>query len=244
MRESERGNVLFYILIAVALLGSLSYAVSQSSRGNVSEISEEKTRLLATEIIEYGNILANGTGQLKLRGHRNTEISLENNGVNGYANANCIDDTCKVFHVSGAGIIYRSPETEWLDSSQSAQPQYGNLYFASSTCIIDVGTNSTTLCNDSGDDEELLMIMPWLKKEICVEINDLLGINNPGGDPPQDTGASWSGGFTKFTGSYGGSEEIGEGGGSDLAGKTAGCFEGGGTPPAGSYHFYRVLIAR
>jgi hypothetical protein len=75
---AERGNVMFYILIAVALLAALIFAVAQSGRGNIQQVSEEKARLFATEIIQYTGTMANGVAQLRLRGVRDTEISFDN----------------------------------------------------------------------------------------------------------------------------------------------------------------------
>lgn len=54
MRRSERGNILFMILIAVALFAALSYAVTSSSRGGSKGIGEERARLLASRIVQYG----------------------------------------------------------------------------------------------------------------------------------------------------------------------------------------------
>ena len=68
MNNSQSGNVLFYILIAVALLAALSYTVAQSTRGNVSQLSAERARLYATEIIENGNVISSAVSQLRLRG--------------------------------------------------------------------------------------------------------------------------------------------------------------------------------
>ena len=68
MNSSESGNVLFYILIAVALLAALSYTVAQSTRGNVGQLSAERARLYATEIIENANVMSSAVSQLRLRG--------------------------------------------------------------------------------------------------------------------------------------------------------------------------------
>ncbi len=247
-RSSERGNVLFYILIAVALLAALSVAISQSGRGNINKLSEDKARLYATEILEYANIVASATAQLRLRGCDDDEISLENSVVAGYTNAGApADNSCHIFHTGGGGVQWRGPETEWLDTTQSAETDYGNLFFPSTTCILNVGTNSATLCNSAGDDEELVLIMSWLKEEVCIQLNVLVGVDNPSDVPPIDTDSAWDGAYTKFTGSYSGDFEIGNEGTGDLYAETAGCFEGnsGATdPPQNTFHFYKVLIAR
>lgn len=243
-RHCERGSVIFYILIAVALLGALVFAVSQSNRGSTQQLSSEKARLYATEIIEYTNIIASAVGHLRLRGCADTQISFENDIVTGYTNAGApADYSCHVFHESGGGVEWMNPDSDWLDTSESASLEYGVLYFNATSCIINVGTDSSVMCNDSGDDEELILFIPWIQQEICIQINNLLSIDNPSGSPPKDKNNAL--GYFKFQGAYAGGQEIGESGttGEELRGHRAGCFEGN-TNPDGGYHFYKVLIAR
>ena len=57
MKNNQSGNVLFYILIGVALLAALSFAVTHTSRGTLSHLTREQSNLLATEIIEYSTLL-------------------------------------------------------------------------------------------------------------------------------------------------------------------------------------------
>src|SRR5690348_16442752 len=52
-RQSESGNVLFLILIAVALFAALSYAVTQSSRSGSGEATSEKSLISGAQITQY-----------------------------------------------------------------------------------------------------------------------------------------------------------------------------------------------
>ena len=177
MERSQSGNVLIYILVAVALLAALSYAIAVSGRGSIATLTAEKAGILATEIIEYGNVVFNATAQIRLRGYDADEISYENNIVAGYANANCTEDECKIYDVNGGGVQYIEPKAGWLDSAHSAQLRYGELYFHASASAVEVGTTA----------DDLIMFIPYIKKELCVAINKKLGIEPTTDDVPSET---------------------------------------------------------
>lgn len=242
MKGNQSGNVLFYILIAVALLAALSYAVAQGGRSSLSGLTDEKSRLFAGEILEYADSLSNAVSQIKLRGYTEAQVSFENSIVSGYANANCSEDFCKVFALDGGGVNYMAPKMDWLDSGSSGQLRYGELYIHAQSHVVDVGTS----------DDDLVLFIPYLKKELCIAINDLLGIEPTGQDVPSETNGPFAVNI-KFDGTYvqvADRKVSGDGttGQTDiLYGKQAGCTESSGgasNPSAGTYHFFKVLIPR
>lgn len=209
MRSHESGNAIFYILIAVALLAGLSYAVSLSGRGNQSAISSQQARLHALGIIEYAEILKNSVSQIRLRGYQDTEISFENNIVSGYENAFCTGEGCKLFEINGGGISYLEPEALWLDSAAASATPFteigdllGEWYIPANTCVHSVGTGGDNCWNDPGDVTELIVFLPWVKEQICEEINIALGINLPDGTPSDIGGSMFPPGGDKFEGVY------------------------------------------
>ena len=242
MKRFESGNAIFYVLIAVGLLAALSYTVAQSTRGNVNNITIERAGLYAAEIIEYGNVMSMAVSQARLRGYTMSEVSFENAVVSGYTNANCLESECKIFDLAGGAVHYMVPKPEWLDSAQSGQLRYGELYFHAETSAIEVGEN----------DDDLIMFIPYLKKGLCEAINAKLGLTPASRDVPLEMHGPFAVNI-KFTGSYVASFDrkvSGDGttGETDiLYGKTAGCTEASGTastPLTGTYHYYQVLIAR
>ena len=64
----QSGNVLFIILIAVALFAALSYAVVGSSRNTGGNIDDENTHLIASEILNYVSSVETAFTRLRARG--------------------------------------------------------------------------------------------------------------------------------------------------------------------------------
>lgn len=242
-RHPERGSVLFLILIGVMLFAALSYVVAGMMRGgNPAVISEEKARIFAAEITNYGRAIRQAVQNVKIAGCAATDISFENSTLVGYTHTPVASDECKIFHEDGGAMIYLIPATEWLDTAYSPTPALrGQWYFPADTCVPGIGNALAAGCSaDGNDNEALIVVLPYIKKQICIEINRALGIGTPGADPTQEAGNAWPTGNTKFTGTFANGEQI------DLANVTAGCFEGHGTdtPPDNTYHFYQVLLPR
>ena len=98
-----------------------------------------------------------------------------------------------------------------------------------------------TGCTGFNNQVELLMILPNVSEEVCIAINKKLGIDNPADVPPQDVGGAYDITAHHFNGTFTAINRIDS---TETDGKLAGCFEGGGSPAAGTYHFYQVLLER
>ncbi len=230
-QSAQSGNVLFYILIAVALLAGLGFAVSESVRGGGQQITNDRARLIATEIIEYSNNISAAVSQLQLRGVDIDELCFDDTGFGGtYDYAGCTDDFNKIFHISGAGIQWRQAPSEAMDSS--ATPD--NLWHIYADNEVE---NVGTTCAAAGC-SDLILVTDELLLSVCQQINDLLGITDSADAPPTDTDI----GETLYVGAFGYNETIGdEAGGTELDGQTAGCFQ---NTTDSKYVFYKVLVAR
>lgn len=154
------------------------------------------------------------------------EISFENSVVSGYTNPNCTVDSCKIFAPEGGGMTYTPPQMEWLEVDKIPdQAWYGQYHFNSDMHIDAIGT----------DDVDLILMLAPLTKEICIDLNNKVGVTNPGGDPPVVTGVAVDG----FNGVFGtpplGSWDA------HGSGKKSGCLF---ITSRDGYHFYHVLKAR
>lgn len=221
----ERGSALIFILLAIVLFAALSYAISRDDSG-IRNLSQEKIRLLASEIIDTGNRFSESASRMRLHGIKDTQISFEYSG--NFINAACTDDSCKVFAFDGGGMEWETPPT----GANGGEP-WG---FTGDLAIQNIGTDSA----------DLVAILPNLSADVCHRINVLLGLDAEDETPPS-LGATIA---PEFTGSYNGSPvAISH---ARLNGQKSGCFlsdlsgssvpsVAGGTP---IYIFYQVLAAR
>ncbi len=249
-RSYEQGNALFLILIAVALFAALSYAVTNSTRsgGGVSSLTE--TELIKTSVIaQRGAQIKTAIDRMKIiHGVQNWEICFDhaNWGHNNYNYSSCNNVETNIFNSEGGGVAFGTPDSDWLDTANSGRPRYGQYVFQSRR-VEGIGTDS----GSGGSMNDLVMYLPHLKKDVCVKINEGLGITNPSGDPPTEPNETNPKYFQCTFGEsgshcYGSSIQTAiDGTGDELVGKEAGCARftnafGGAT----SYTFYQVLVAR
>ena len=247
--SNNSGNVLFLILIAVALFAALSYAVTNSSRGG-SSASKETTAIAASQIIQYATSLEKAVQRMMLINKcRDEEISFETPELTGYTNNNSPDDdSCHLFELAGGEVPYVAPKADWLDETYSSQPLYGEIYFPEQLCITGAGyVEGGQGCWDVDSTTDLIMIMPYLKREICIKLNQKLGYYITPENPPREWNNAWVGGGDKFQGDFTALRVLNTTLENPNKESFAGCFEGANdaaTPPAGTYHYYHVLLAR
>lgn len=97
----ENGNILFLILVAVALFAALSYAVTGTSRTTGNTIESEKAKLTQGEIDSYAAAMNTGINRLKLINNCSiidyTPPTEQGGG----------DKSCHLFHPDGGAVSYR-----------------------------------------------------------------------------------------------------------------------------------------
>jgi hypothetical protein len=226
--NAERGNILFYILIAVALLAALIFAVGQSGRGSAQHVSEEKAKLVAGEITDYANSVSNAFAQLRLRGCKLEQVSFENSIIAGYANPDApVDKTCHVFELAGGGITFKNPPAE--AGTGAIQLITGELE------VTEVGATN-------GDDNsvDLLFVSGPLSEAVCFQLNERLDVPNPSDAPPP--GEAEFNSLQKYTGEMTQEAELGNDPASAaFRGRSAACIQ---DTNDNLYYFYKVLAAR
>ena len=226
--NGESGNVIMFVFLAIALLAALSFAVSQGGRGSTDSLSSDRQRLTATEIIDYGNAVAEAVTQLRLRGTKledlrfsYTDVSETDYGTYGH------DPRNEIFNPNGGGIIYKKPPELAMDDPSTAQYQFINR-----NGVKGIGTTcSDKRCSD------LLMVAAGMKESVCKAVNKQLGVENPNDAPPVESDIEGNG-FFKGTFTY--SETVGDDDPVLDGVKEACVYE----ENEKQYTYYKVLIAR
>lgn len=231
----QSGNVLFLILIAVALFAALSYAVTLTTRSSGGGSAEnEKAHMIASQFGQYGSSLAAAITRLRLSGCADTDLNFAHPSLvhptfwagshNPSAPAN---GNCDVFGSAGGAILIR-----YLHGLPTAP-----LMITSLVSVDLVGTPSSDII--------LYTSQPGtpLVRKACEAFNNGVGNsgNNAGGTI-RTTSWTWARGV--FSDSPGAVETIGEDGGGGLRGAYAGCAMGPTSHEGDNSIFFQVLLAR
>ncbi len=243
--SSQQGNVLFLILIAVALFAALSFAATQSLRNSPKEGQKDSQRIRGTSIVQYATFMGESVMRMKFRGVELDNLCFDSPlwGHTDYDHAGCATETNKIFSTApGAGEVAWMPPPEDANAGET-------WYITGQSCVVGIGMSLDTNCNGDGTtaSEDLILFLPNISKSLCLEINTKLGIQNPNGNPPKASGDMWPAGMPVFAGNFIDGGKVDSGGSGDIAilsGHSYGCVEGGGTPPVGTYAYFHVLAGR
>lgn len=230
--HSQAGNALWFILIAVVLLGALTILLTRSGSNVTQSGDVEQQRITASQLLRYAKGLESAIDQMKMRGVSENTISFENSTTAiDYTNASCTSTDCKLFDAGGGGQTYRPAPTsastdEWIFTGAN------NV----GTTDDPVGTTDDITGND------LIMLLPNVREDLCKQINRDLDVGTSGTIPVETTGIA----TTAFTGTYPGGAAVvldGDPTPFELDGKRGGCFINAAPNPDVIY-FYYVLLAR
>ncbi|MGB4057831.1 MAG: hypothetical protein WBK77_07080 [Alphaproteobacteria bacterium] len=234
--KSENGNALWFILVAIVLLGALTVLLTRGGSSVDQTGDVEQARIKASQIMRWTRGLEAAIDQMKMRGVSENQISFENSTTTtNYANAACSINQCRVFAGSdGGGQTYIAPPSGANDGSEWIFTSGNNVGAAA----YPVGTTAARSGND------LIVLLPNANEAMCLQINRDLNVGT-GGTLPEDTAID----ITPFTGAYANALVTIDGDGSalELNGKPGGCFtDTKGTAPIADdiIYFYYVLLAR
>lgn len=157
-RDHERGNVLFMILIAVALIGLLTAAVSRTNRPDGASIDREALVLRVGEVQRYASELERAVNFIMQNGFSERDLRFAHYDAHAdYGDfAADTDKRDQIFAREGGGANYRTPPNGVNDGS--AWEFYGGTH------VPGMGRS---------DRAELVAVLPHVTAEFCDRINDL-----------------------------------------------------------------------
>lgn len=232
-REGERGNVLFLILIAVALFAALSYAVTQSTRSGGGDASRETTVVNASQITQYPAAIKTAITRMMLT----NSVAADDLKFDAPPFTSLTTATLQsqgVFYPGstsggGGGAPYvQAPSSVMLSNTP------GTWYYNGENQVKDIGTYSATT---SASNADVIAFLPGVTLAVCQSIHQRLGISTTipdlnaaalitansmdASDPNIDAGGAIISHAT-------------------LDGQPQGCFQ----KPTGTYIYYHVLLER
>ena len=161
LKTNEQGNVLFLILIAVALFAALSYAVTQSTRTGGGDAGRETNTLNTAALIQYPSGIRTSMTRMSVSGVGFSEYEFNKPGDFD----DLTNDRFGVFHPDGGGALYQEADNEVLSSGT------GEWFFNANFYVSDLG---------DGTENEIIAFLPGVSNTICQSINDEQAIDNTG----------------------------------------------------------------
>ncbi|OIN85877.1 MAG: hypothetical protein AUJ12_08040 [Alphaproteobacteria bacterium CG1_02_46_17] len=233
--RSDSGNVLFLILIAVALFAALSYAVTQSTRSGGGDASSETNLVNSSQITQYPASLKTSITRMIISNSITPyELSFDDPSLFSTNLTTTALQSANVFYPTGGGAVYALAP----DSVVTASPQA--WVFNTNNQIQDIGQTDGSAPTDVTADT--IAFLPNVKKAICEKIHSQLGLATT------FTNAEVSIDYTNNQEStYGAADDrilIAVGGtigatATELVGQPQGCFRVG-----TAYIYYAVLVER
>ncbi len=225
-RTSEKGNVLFLILIAVALFAALSYAVTQSTRSGGGDASKETNLVNAAGITQYPASVKTAITRMVVSNATDPDSLLFNPPSTFSAFTTTYPATNGVFHPTGGGATYADAPASVMQSNGA-----GTWHFNGENQFTNIGTSGAM----STSNADVSAFLSGVKKAVCDSIHTKLGIpltyaTLTGIDLSSDMNVA--------------DPNIDAGGGTiastELTGQPQGCFQ----QPANNYVYYHVLVER
>lgn len=242
-RSGERGNVLFLILIAVALFAALSYAVTQSSRSGGGDANSEKSLVSSSQLTQYpAGVRTSIVRMIVSNGVSIDELIFDDPSDFADVEAASLESKA-VFYPSGGGATYAQGPADVMKNGTSAPWIFTSRYQVKNIGITDDADNIAN---------EIIAFLPGVSRAVCTKINAQLGITTATATPPDgDFAAPVAADAMTLNapgavgiGAASSARRIGETA-TEFLGQPFGCFHVAGTvAPNDVYVYYHVLVER
>jgi hypothetical protein len=197
-KKSQSGNAVIIVLVAIALFAALAYTFTRGAQTGQGNISAGQARIGAQEILSYSSLIERRIANLLSKGcseqmlsFANTLYRLQNNTLIFAAghNANAPSDfSCDLFATNGGNIqpVIFEPYVNRSITLTPTMIRHGHVNFVMSRAA-GVGNAAQA---------ELLLAIPYVPQNLCLEINKQLGVPATAGGLPPTANAF---GFTTYS---------------------------------------------
>lgn len=108
--DAERGNVMVYILVALALIGALTMTLSrQNEQSDSQNIDDELIEFQVTRLLNYSAAAQSVVDQMIMSGSDGSDLIFDLPNIASFDTAPYIH---KVYHPSGGGLISREANAD------------------------------------------------------------------------------------------------------------------------------------
>lgn len=168
--SGESGNVLFLILIAVALFAALSYAVTQSTRSGAGNTSSETNLINSAQLTQYPAGVRTSVVRMIINGVAVDELRFNDPSDFGTANFDTpAERKLAVFHPNGGNATYQVPPQDVLGTVTG---QGGKWHFNGNVQIKNIGLTNGT----GGTGNDIIAWLPDVSSGVCKRMNQELGL--------------------------------------------------------------------
>lgn len=235
LKAHEKGNVLFLILIAVALFAALSYAVTSSSRSGGQSASSEKAQTEASALLSYAATVKQAYLRMRIMNNCTVFDNPDRDGFMG--DPSVYPGKCNIYDSKngGGGVTYNAyPPSSPIYTTAPPTNEGKTIEFVT-MYVRGVGAPNLP---------EAQMIIFNIRPDICKAVNKILGIKTSDGEPPLED-SPYEGGFGGPMNGFGewlDSITFGYAAGTEneLKGELDGCYRGERYGVMG-YHFYATI---
>lgn len=159
-KDTQSGNALIYVLIAIALFAALSFTLArQGDDGEASDMNDSRAELYATDIISYAAQAKAAVDQMLFTGTQINELDFMPPTAAGFNAGTQIQKTRRVYHPEGGGLNPGNLPAETTTSAISDPPagwymgRFNNVEW----------TNSNA--------EDVILVAFQIKQKVCENIN-------------------------------------------------------------------------
>lgn len=157
--NSQSGNVLFLILIAVALFAALSFAVTQSTRSGSDTGQREQSLIGAGAVLQYPNTLRTALMRMTIAGTDVEDIVFDAPG-----NTAGISERFLIFDPAGGAATYQQSPADVMSAAVAADWRFNAEFH-----VPMIGT-------DGARGNDVIAFLVGVSDRVCERINRQMGI--------------------------------------------------------------------